>query len=814
MNCLCLITILSATIQVTISSTYVKTIQVPENYRGTFPWYITKIELGADGQYVPELAGNDEGIFELEPDSGFLCALKPFDRENKDSYTVTVTGVNRTVTVHIEVTDDNDNMPILNPHSLFGIVNKGSRAGVAFLHVQATDADDPASENADLRYTILNNDQTLFQIDARTGALSLTEEGVIYLSQVHERHFKLVVQVKDMGDNPKGYIASGILEMITAENTWVSPSPVSIAENQKGNYPHMISKVLWNSTEVQYRLSGNFAGDLFTVDESGYIYVTEELDWEQQSQYQMQVLALNIDNVPYTDPLEITVTVIDGNDNRPVFPQETYNVEVTEGTAKGALLIKLKAEDADDPESSNSQIRYRIVSQQPQLPRDNIFHIGERTGKVTLLDDHLKAETAKRYTLEVLATDLDGAEGGLSTSCMVIIDVVDLNNNPPVFVKNQFPPFVVSEDTEIGKVITTLAVTDQDEDIENKITDFSIVSGNEDHTFGLTADQEHNTVSLILTQDLDYERVNEYTLVITAKNTAELSGAEYSNSSTATIVIHVGDVNEAPTFTVNKYETQVPKDTQIGTIILTVVASDPDASDQTTLRYSIINDSRKWFSIQEDSGQIRLLHSLDGEQVGDTYRMQVIAQDRGDVGLSATADVMIRIYAKNPPVDNNTYDYFCTPKREKQRMIIKAHDRDLTGSSPPFTFRLSNNAALLRQWKVTALNGTHAYLSMAVHYIEPAVHHVPVIITDNATDPQSKYVQLKVTVCRCGTRGHCKIDVDRMKGMPTVSSALGIILGTLAAIGLILIIIFCHLAFSPPIKKIETPDTIPLKGMA
>lgn len=53
-----------------------------------------------------------------------------------------------------------------------------------------------------------------------------------------------------------------------------------------------------------------------------------------------------------------------------------------------------------------------IVSQEPQLPRDNMFHIGDSTGQITLLDDSLNAETAKKYTLEVLAADLGGAAGG------------------------------------------------------------------------------------------------------------------------------------------------------------------------------------------------------------------------------------------------------------------------------------------------------------------------------------------------------------------------------------------------------------------
>ncbi|KAG9474814.1 hypothetical protein GDO78_003335, partial [Eleutherodactylus coqui] len=192
-----------------------------------------------------------------------------------------------------------------------------------------------------------------------------------------------------------------------------------------------------------------------------------------------------------------------------------------------------------------------------------------------------------------------------------------------------------------------------------------------------------------------------------------------------------------------------------------------------------------------------------------------------DAGLSATADVTIRILevkkdnpSKDGPISDKTDEHLCTPRREGQRLLIPAWDRKLAGNSIAFVFGFPNDATLLGQWKVTALNGTHAYLSMAVRYIEPAVHHVPIVITGNGTDPLSRSLQLRVTVCRCNTHGDCKIDVDRMDGMPTLSSALGIILGTLAAIGLILIIIFCHLAHSPTIKKTEAPEAFPLRSTA
>ncbi|XP_063802293.1 cadherin-16 [Pseudophryne corroboree] len=753
-------------------------------------------------------------MFQLDPESGFLCALQPFDREKKDSYALTVKQDREVVTVYIDVMDDNDNMPVLKQSTLHGVVSRGSRTGVPFMHVQATDADDPATENADLRYKLEGSESHLFQIDPRTGAVSLTEQGVTSISQSEESHIHLRVQVKDLGDHPMGYTASADLEIIAAENTWVVPSPVSVPENDGATYPRIVSKVLWNSTEVQYHLSGNFEGDLFTVDENGVIYLTEELDRESQAEYLINVSALNNEKMLHSDPLELIVSVLDENDNGPVFPHNTYNVEITEAAEKGSLLIELKAEDADDPRTENAHITYSIVSQEPLLDMEKLFHVGADSGHLTLLE----AAIARRYILQVSATDLAGAPGGLIAMCTVIIDVKDINNHPPIFVENQFPVFAVAEDTVTGAVIATLTATDEDQEMENKLIQFSVLSGNEDQTFSIKMDQEQNSVTISLQKDLDYEQTQEYNLTIAVRNRAELSGAEYGPSSTASICIMVGDINEVPIFTQKKYEVRVPENVQAGSVILTVEASDPDIYQQASLRYSIRNDSRKWLSIQEDSGKIQLLHTLDREQHGDTYTVQLVVQERGDAGLSATSDVVIHILDVNDNIPSLVGDYsnkyFCTPKREEQTVIIQAYDKDSAGNGAPFTFTLPDDGVLRRQWRVTALNGTHAYLTMERTYLDPKVHHVPIIITDSGTHPQRKHLHFKVAVCHCNTRGHCKVEVDKMEGMPTVSSALGITLGTLGVIGFFLIIIFTRLALAPPNKKTDTPDTIPLQSTA
>ncbi|XP_068115863.1 cadherin-16 [Hyperolius riggenbachi] len=244
MSSIYLIAIFCASVPVTTSSAPGEVIQVHENFKGPFPWYLAKIELSADGWEDAKLAGDEDGIFDLDPKTGFLRILQPFDREKRTSYTVTVTGGQETVTVNIEVVDENDNAPIFSKRTFHGIVSRGSRAGVSFLHIVATDADDPATENADLRYKIVQVGDGLFQIDPRTGAVSLTEEGVTYLSERDVRHFILLVQVTDLGGSPRGLSDSASLEIIAAENSWKAPSSVSIHENHKGDYPLIIAKCM------------------------------------------------------------------------------------------------------------------------------------------------------------------------------------------------------------------------------------------------------------------------------------------------------------------------------------------------------------------------------------------------------------------------------------------------------------------------------------------------------------------------------------------------------------------------------------------
>ncbi|XP_075796178.1 cadherin-16 isoform X3 [Pelodiscus sinensis] len=733
-------------------------IEVPENYGGSFPLYLKKMNITLSGQADIQLSGNEEGLFGIDPDSGILYVNRPLDREKQAFYTLQVTVKDEdkqldfnSVTVTIAVKDENDNMPVLTEDRFFGILSKGTKQGTSFVHVSAIDLDDPSTPNADLQYKIHTQtpshpSENMFQVDSRTGAISLSAEGSSLLDSSKVRSYKLVVQVKDLGNQSLGYQAFANVEIAVVENTWIPPSPVLLQEHLNVTYPKIISKVNWNSGEVRYYLKESFPQGLFSIDLEGNIYVTQEVDRENQAEYEIQIFAENKDGMLYSDPLKLLITVTDVNDNGPVFSQEIYQVELKENTVKGSEILTVKAEDADDPKTNNAKIAYEILNQEPQVSEGFSFCIGKDTGVITLQVSELKTNAAKHYQLLVLATDLTGMEGGLSSTCTVLITVVDVNDSPPVFSQ---------------------------------------------------------------TKELDYETVQEYVLIVSARNNEELVGKEQDASSTATVHVLVKDVNEAPVFTQRRYEVSIPESIELGTVLLTVKATDPDIYTP-SLSYSLRNDSMNWFSIDEHSGEVRVMQVLDREIVQDVYTVQVIAQDEGSPSMMVTAEIAIHVLDVN---DNSPFligdyskSYLCTPRREMQSIMMSAFDPDGAGNSAPLFFSLANSPMLRRNWRINLINDTHAYLTMGISWLEPKVYLVTIILKDSGTPSKAQHIQLPVTICLCTMEGGCMQEVGRMEGRPTVISAVSIIVGTLGTIGFFVLIIFVHLTLLGANKKKKRKD--------
>nr|AAI51695.1 CDH16 protein [Bos taurus] len=643
---------------------------------------------------------------------------------------------------------------------------------------------------------------------------------------------------------------------------------VEVPENYGGNFPLYLTKLLLprEETEGQIVVSGDagVAGEgLFAVDpESGFLLVTRALDREEQAEYQLQVTLETENRRVLWGPQPVRVRVKDENDQVPHFSQATYKVHLSRGTRPGVPFFFLEASDGDEPGTTNSDLRFHILNQAPAQPASDMFQLEPRLGALALSPEGTKVakisaedadapsspnshvvyqllspepeepaelrafeldstsgsvtlgaaqlQAGQNILLQVLAMDLGGTDGGLSSTCEIPVTITDINDHAPEFTTSQIEPVSLPEDAEPGTLVTTLTATDADLEPAFRLMDFAIEAGDEEGTFSLDWEPDSAHVQLRLLKNLSYEAAPSHKLVVVVRNVEELVGPGPGPGATATVTVLVERVVPPPQLDRESYEASVPISTPAGSLLLTVQPSDPLSSP---LRFSLVNDSEGWLCIKEISGEVHTARPLQGAQPGDMYTVLIEAQDADEPTLSTSATLVIHFLkalpAPTPTLAPVPSRHLCTPRQDHGVVVSgPREDPDRAGGHGPFSFALGPNPTVQRDWRLRALNGSHAYLTLGLHWVEPREHVVPIAVSHN---DQIWQIQVRVIVCRCNVEGQCMRKVGRMKGMPTKLSAVGILVGTLIAIGIFLILIFTHLTLARK-KDLDQPvDSVPLK---
>ncbi|XP_021112582.1 cadherin-16 isoform X2 [Heterocephalus glaber] len=724
-------------------------VEVPENYGGNFPLYLTKLPLPhekPEGQIV--LSGDSgipaEGPFAVDSDSGFLVVTSALDREEQAEYKLQVTLETgdgyvlwgpQPVIVHVK--DENDQVPQFSQTIYRAQLSQGTRPGIPFLFLEASDGDAPGTANSDLQFHVLSQtpaqpSSDMFQLEPRRGALALSPEGSTSLDRALEGSYQLLVQVKDMGDQAIGHQATATIEVSIVQSTWVPLEPIHLAENLKVPYPHPIAQVHWSGGNVHYHLESQPPGP-FDVDADGKLYVTMELDREAQAEYLLQAWAQNSHGEDYAKPLEFHVVVTDENDNPPVCLPRGSSISIPELSAPGTEVTQLLAEDADAPGSPNSHIVYQLLTPEPQKGAEGrAFALDPTSGSVTLGTVPLQA--GQDILLQVLAIDLAGAEEGLSSMCEVEITITDINDHAPEFTISQIEPVSLPEDVEPGTLVATLMATDADLEPAFRLMEFAIEAGDKEGIFGLDWEPGSDHVQLKLRKNLSYEAIPHHKVVVVVRNVEKLVGPGPGPEATATVTVLVERVMLPPKLDQENYEASVPISTPAGSHLLTIQPSDPM---NRTLRFSLVNDSEGWLCIKEVSGEVHTAQSLQGAQPGDTYTVLVEAQDADEPRLSASAALVVH-FLKPPPAPALTLApmptrFLCTPRQDYGVVVSGlSEDPNLASVPGPYSFALGPNPTVQRDWRLQPLNDSHAYLILALHWVEPGEYEVPVVVSHNA----------------------------------------------------------------------------------
>ncbi|XP_036120238.1 cadherin-17 [Molossus molossus] len=750
-----------------------------------------------------KLTGETDGIFQIQPD-GLLYHTKPLDRETRavhklevsalDAHGATVEGP---VPITVEVKDINDNRPTFLQSKYEGSVRQNSRPGKPFMYVNATDLDDPNTPNAQLIYQIVMqlpkiNDVMYFQINNKTGAISLTLEGSKELDPIKNPSYNLVVSVKDMGgQSENSFSDSTSVDITVKENIWKTPEPVEIVENSTDPHPIKITQVRWNEPGAHYSLveKEKLPRFPFSIDQEGNIYVTQPLDREEKDSYVFYAVAKDELGKPLAFPLQIHVKVKDINDNPPTCPPTMPVLEVQENEGIGNSIGTLTAHDRDEANTVNSVLQYRILDQVPKYPREGLFVIQTYTGMFQLAIQSLKKQDAPQYNLTVEVSDKD-----FKTLCHVQINVIDINDQIPIFEKSDYGNLTLPEDTAVGSTILTIQATDADEPFtgSSKIL-YRITQGDNEGRLGIVTDPQTNAGYVIIKKPLDFETAAVHNIVFQAENPEPLvSDVQYNASSFATFNLFVTDVNEAPQFSQRVFQAKVSEDVAVGTKLGNVTAKDPESLD---ISYSLRDDERGWLKIDRVTGEIFSVASLDRE-AESLYRVQVVATEVGGSFLSSTAAFHLSLtdVNDNPPRLAKEYTglFFCYPLREPGSLVFEATDDDQQSfRGPQFTFSLGSES-LQNDWEVSKINGTHARLSTKHTGFEEKVYNIPIRINDGGRPPLEGTVSLPVTFCTC-VEGSCFRPAGHQAGMPTVGMAVGILLTTFLVIGIILTVVFIRI---------------------
>ncbi|XP_047209269.1 protocadherin gamma-A5-like isoform X40 [Girardinichthys multiradiatus] len=361
------------------------------------------------------------------------------------------------------------------------------------------------------------------------------------------------------------------------------------------------------------------------------------LDREKQERLSLVLTALDGGEPQMTGTMQILITVLDANDNAPVFTQSVYMASIRENSPVGTVVMAVTATDAD--EGYNGRVTYSISSIIENAR--GVFEVNAESGEITLRRN-VDYEKAQSFQMNIRASD----DGSLGDSCKVMIDVKDVNDNKPniqIISKSN----VISEDAKLGTVVTMINIEDADSGDNGKVQ----CSINENIPFVMKS-STGDFYSLITDSELDRERASEYNITVTCSD----EGVP-SLSSSVTLTLQISDVNDnAPVFERSSYEAYIVENNTPGLSIFTVKATDADWNQNARVSY-ILEDSSvngvpvsSYVSVSADSGVIHAVRSFDYEQIKD-FHFRIKAQDGGSPPLSSnvTVKILIQDQNDNPP---------------------------------------------------------------------------------------------------------------------------------------------------------------------
>ncbi|XP_010150049.1 PREDICTED: neural-cadherin-like, partial [Eurypyga helias] len=490
------------------------------------------------------------------------------------------------------------------------------------------------------------------------------------------------VNVTDVNDNVPFFVSSNY-EVSVTEGADVGTAVVQVLATDLDSGLH---------GKVHYLILKDSSEDyqFFTIEpETGIISTRVSFDREKRASYLIEVQSQDssesarpgVHGQPNTDTAYVRIFVSDVNDNAPAFPRSVYEVSIDEDRDVGSPVVTATADDKD--EGANAKLRYQITSGNVK----GLFDVEPEVGTIFIAQP-LDYEQEQRYELRLV-----GSDGKWENHTLIIINVINKNDEAPVFTQNEYQGSVLEELTDLPVLVLKVSATDPDQAADQNAINYSLHGQGASNEFSIN----ESTGEISANKRLDREKRSTWRFLVLA---TDESGEGLTGF--ADVIIDVRDVNDnAPLFLCvldGCFMGHVPEDSPAETPVMEMTAvdlDDPKAGANAVLTYSIIQNVQNeinlnLFSIDSVSGTIyTVLGSLDREKE-DKYLVVVEARDGGGLTGTGTATILVTDVNDHAPVFlQRIYTAFVSENASinTEVAVVSAVDRD-EGENAMVTFSI------------------------------------------------------------------------------------------------------------------------------
>ncbi|XP_060759665.1 protocadherin gamma-A11-like [Neoarius graeffei] len=631
-----------------------------EQNDGTMVGNLAK-DLGIDHRILKErglriVSASAESRFRVNQDDGGLYVNGKIDREEVcaggsaclENLKIVLENPLEIHYVTIHILDINDNAPNFIQKTKHLDIGESAFPGTRFQLQAAHDPD--SGSNSIQSYKLSHNDHFRLEVkdrddDGKIPILILQKQ----LDREVAHNIKLLLSAVDGGKPSK----SGTMEIIINVLDINDNAPVFTEDAYTvmlhENAPIGTKVIQLNATdldegsngEIVYSISNNVnkkVRELFEISPiTGEITVKGVLNFETKDKYEVDIQASDKGLVPMISDKTVTIKIVDVNDNAPEIEVTSFSSAIPEDSRSGTTVALISVSDLDS--GDNGKVSCSVPEDLPfklfSSTHDNVYSL--------VTSSSLDREMASQYVITLSAKDAGNPP--LSSMKTITVQVSDVNDNSPEFISSPYT-FYVMENNSPGTSLFSVFAFDRDS-VENAVISYQIWRDNlkeNKHTSFMNVNSENGAVYALKSFDFEMTKTFQFHVLATDSGTPSLS----SNVTVNVFILDQNDNVPVILYPVSANGSaegveEIPRNANAGHLVTKVRAYDADIGYNGWLLFSLQEVSdHSLFGLDRYTGQIRTLRSFTETDEAE-HRLVILVKDNGNVSLSASATVIIKL---------------------------------------------------------------------------------------------------------------------------------------------------------------------------